>query len=267
MSIANKLGLPPQLRRLFRSAGAASIPWATPENADDAAVTVQQAIIETVMDTADNGTVTFEGVTYTFDSTPTPADNEFDDCAALADIIDDLDDWGAAGVTNLVITAAEGGTRWNDRMVTSSVIEAETAGGSAGEPATADISAAATGAMAVGDVVVFDGVTFTRADSTDVGDREFEDAAGLALCIDDMTSWGGSEAMDVVTVTRDGNGAEWNDMPIEIIYYRATAGGDNGTPGTQGAICTDGDYIYISGEAAGLENDSWVRLDAQLETF
>lgn len=271
LDIRNKQGITPELRRHLNTYGAVTIPVQAdpPVNAVEAAATIQAAIVATVMTVATNGTVEFEGETFTWDAAPTPADLEFETVAELAALFDDLGEWSAAGTTNVVVTADAGGEFWNGRVAVCSVLEDETAGGNAaGTEATATITAAAITAMAIGDTVEFDGVTFTRAAATDVGDREFLNAAGLADCIDDLVSWTGSAStLGVVTITAPDDALTWNDFPVVLRYRRATANGINGTPGIAGSITGDAGRIYLCLENAGFTNQGWRRIPVALEDF
>ena len=263
MSITQKKGIQPELRRVLTTVGDVGIPFvaAPPANAVESALTLEEDTIETVQVAAGNGTTIFNGVTYTYDAAPDPLLFEYEDMASIAALINATADWGAAGVTDLVITATLGGAHWNGNALVANHVESTTAGGGAAAAATATITAGAVAATAVGDTVTFDGQTYTRAGATDVPAGEFLNAAGLADCIDAEADWGAAEAGDI-TITADANGAEFNGLGVEVNYNRETAGGEDGTPAVQGAILVDQTRIYVSLTAGGFENQGWVRSPA-----
>lgn len=267
LDIRGKKGIAPELRRHLNTYGAVTIP-VSPDpvvNAVEAEGTIQEAIVATVMDTAGNGTVEFEGNTFTWDATPTPADLEFEIVAELADLFDDLEGWSAAGTTNVVVTADAGGEHWNDREAVCSVVEDTTAGGNdSGAEASATVSAAAFSALAVGDTVEFLGFTFLRAATTDAAEGEFLDIAGLRDCMDLIPGWTASGTSTAI-ITADDDDSALNGNDIVIRYRRATANGVNGTPGIAGSIVADADRIYICFENAGFTNQGWRRIPANME--
>ena len=265
MDINRKKGIQPELRRHLVAGGAMTIPFVAdpPVNAVEAEVEVAQSLIETVVVAADSGVVYFEGNEYTYDVAPTALDNEFEDCATLAALIDALPRWDADGTTDLVVTADLGGDHWNDRLLMVEIVEDETAGGNdAGTEAEATISEDAISGLAIGDTVEFDGNVFTMAAATSVADSEFQNPAGLEACLDDMADWGavlGTTPDDIViTAATDDSG--FNGREVVIKYRRLTEDGVNGTPGVLGAVLVDAAKLYVCiADNPTFSNQGWMQ--------
>jgi len=263
-NILQMQGLQPELRRALGTVGSLAIPFATPVNATAAVATIAAADIAI---TADGDKVIFAGNEFVKDATPEAG--EWDDAAALAALINALAGWNAAVDTGaVVITAATRGTAYDGNIATVEVLEDTTAGGGPAAKAAATIAAATIARLANGDTVAFDGETFTKAAATSVPDGEFADQAGLIACIDAMDDWVAVNNAGAIDITAAANGAEFNDLGIVVRLYRTTAGGVNGTPAYQGAVCCDASYIYVcTATNLSVTNNSWERLANQLTTF
>ena len=265
MRLTDKAGIQPELRRHFATLGSVAIPIALPVNAVQADRIIDGGIMALLGD-GDTVTVTIPGTNpnvFTYDAASVVADGEFRDADELADdhidAIAGIDAINNAG--DVEMEATNGGEFGNGITVNVRYLADTTAGGGGATTADAQITAADIAELEVGDTIVFAGVTFTRAAATSVADREFVNTAGLAACLDDLADWDAVVAVTDVDISSSVNGAIWNGFPVVINYDRTLTGGANGTPGVLGAICTDGERIYISRATAGLENDSWERSD------
>ena len=116
--------------------------------------------------------------------------------------------------------------------------------------------------LALGDMVTFDGATFTKAADTSVSANTFADTAGLISCLDDMPDWAAEITNGVdIKIEAAENGTEYNDKPCDLIYVRTSAGAANGTVGVANEICADENYIYHSVGASTAETANWRRID------
>ncbi len=262
LNLSRKYGIQKELREHMARKGAVGIPWGTPVNSDEATVTLAAADIAVINN---DDIVVFDGAIFTKKGAADAAAREWDDAEALAAQIDALEDWdGAESTGAVVITASYGSTLFNGRPLFVAIKEATTAGGDPSTAATATIEAATIARMANGDTVTFDGKTYTKAAATDVGDKEFENAAGLAACIDAETDWEAAESGDI-TVTAAADGAEFNDRDVVVFLSRVTAGGVNGTPAYgKGAVMADANRIYVCVDGGPVSNVTWKQIPVAL---
>lgn len=250
-------GIQPELRRAFGKLGSLAIPFGTPANAATAKVELAAADLAIM---AVDDTVTFEGVTLTKAAAAGAA--TWDDADALAGLLGAIPGWDAANDNGKVtITGATRGAWGNGYEATITVLEATTANGDgAGTEATATIAAATIARLAIGDTVEFDGEVFTMAADDSVPDNEFKDLAGLVSCIDAMDDWtavGNAGAVDITAAT---DSTDFNGVEIIVTLKRVTAGGVDGTPGFQGAVCCDAGFIYVcTATDTTILNNNWER--------
>lgn len=128
-----------------------------------------------------------------------------------------------------------------------------------GVQSTVTIEASELAVMDVDDVIVFEGKTFTRKAATEAADLEFEDAAGLILCINHANGhddvWTASDSGGDVLITRDVAGILGNDKTVMVdILEDTTSGGDGATTEATASISADtideianGDIIRFAG--------------------
>lgn len=234
------------------------VPFGTPVNAVQAKTEIEADVIAALNLGA---TVTVETIAEgisVFTLAAAPGAAEFTNAAGLAALINGLDDWDAIQNAGAVeITATEGGALFNDHNFVVVNVEDTTANGNAGTQADATILATSIAAMNIGDTVSFDGNVFTLAAAP--GATDFVDLAGLAALINGLADWDAAIPVADIVVKSSVNGAEWNGFDIVCTYNRLTDTGANGTPGTIGAVVSDGARIYISTATAGFNNMSWER--------
>ena len=257
-------GIQPELRRAFGKLGSLAIPFGTPVNAAAAQAVLAAADLAIM---AVDDTVTFAGVELT--KAAAPGEAAWDNAAALAALLNALADWNAAENAGAVtITAAARGAAWNGNIAVINILEDTTAGGGAAAKATATIAAATIARLAIGDTVGFADSVFTMAAATSVQDNEFADLAGLIACIDAMDDWKAVEDTGAIDIEAANNGEEFNDITIMVSLKRVTAGGVDGTPGFQGAVCCDATYIYVcTATDTTIQNNNWERLANALQSF
>ena len=272
MLLTNKVGIQPEVRQHFTTFGSVAIPIALPVNAVQAVSVISAAEIALLND-GDTVIVTIPGMTpnvYTYDAASTVADGEFRDSAELTAHIDAITGLSAADTGAVTTTVTNGGTFGNSITIPVEHLAGTSAGGGATDPGAVTLAEAAIAELAIGDTVQFAGNTYTMAAATDVPANEFEDPAGLEACLNVLGDWGAvlGTTPDDIVITSTADGAEWNGFEVAVTYNRNPVNGANGTPGVLGAICTDGERIYISRATAGLENDSWERsADLTFATF
>jgi hypothetical protein len=257
-NILQMRGLQPELRRAFGKLGSLAIPFGTPVNAAAAKVELLAADLAIM---ANGDTVTFEGVELEKAAAPGPA--AWDDADALAGLLGTIPGWDAANDNGKVtITGATRGAWGNGNEATITVLEDATAGGDgAGTAATATIAKATIDQLAIGDTVEFAGEVFTMATDNSVQDNKFKNLAGLIACIDAMDDWtavGNAGAVDIEAAT---DSTDFNGVEIIVTLKRVTAGGVDGTPGFQGAVCCDAGFIYVcTATDTTILNNNWERV-------
>jgi len=258
-------GIQPELRRAFGKIGSLAIPFGTPVNAVASQVVLAAADLAIM---AVDDTVTFAGVELT--KAAAPDDAAWDDAAALAALLGAIPGWDAAEAAGAVtITGSTRGAWGNGNEATITVLEDTTAGGDgAGAEAEATIAAATITQLAIGDTVEFDGEVFTMAADDSVPDNEFKNLAGLIACIDAMDDWAAVEDTGAVDITAATDSTDFNGVDIIVTLKRVTAGGVDGTPGFQGAVCCDATYIYVcTATDTTIQNNNWERLTNALQSF
>ena len=255
-NILQMRGLQPELRRALGSLGSLAIPFGTPINA----VASQAVLAAADLAIVKNGdVVSVAGQNYT--KAAAPGDNKWTNAAGLAALINALADWNAAENAGAVtITAAARGAAWDGNIAVINILEDTTAGGGAAAKATATIAAATIARLAIGDTVGFADSVFTMAAATSVQNNKFANLAGLIACIDAMDDWTAVEDTGAIDIEAANNGEEFNDITIMVSLRRVTAGGVDGTPGFQGAVCCDAGFIYIcTATDTTIQNNNWER--------
>lgn len=264
MAIENKQGIQPNIRDHFglvTGAGQFVIPVGVPANATQAIAIISDDVMGALnvgatvtVETIAQGTTVFTRVGAA------PGANEFTDAVELGLLIDTvMEDWDAVENTGAVdITATEGGAMFNGHNFIVENVEDTTANGAVATQADATITAGAVAAMALGDTVEFDGEVYTLVAAA-VAPNDFEDLAGLMALIDATADWDATIPVADIVIESTVVGAEWNGYDVVITYNHETAGADNGTPATIGAMMTDGERLYISTATAGFNNMSWER--------
>ena len=233
------------------------LPNKTPVNATPTKLTLPVADFA-ILEAGD--TVGFEGATFTKVSS-NPVAGEFIDAAGLAVLLNAIAGWtGTADAGAVTATSDALGVAQNGKIATLTHLGATTSGGSAEAKAGAKLLAAELARLANGDTVTFDGETFTKAAATSVTAGEFEDVAGLILCIDGMTNWTAVLNGSDIDIKAADVGAASNDKVINLIYYRASAGAVNGTEGITNEICADADFIYHCVGANTVADANWRRI-------
>lgn len=250
-------GIQPELRRAFGKLGSLAIPFGTPVNAVASQVVLAAADLALL---ANGDVVNFAGLTLT--KAAVPGDNKWVNAAGLAGLLGAIPGWDAANDNGKVtITGATRGAWGNGYEATITVLEATTAGGGAAAKATATIAAATITQLAIGDTVGFADSVFTMAATTSVQDNEFKNLAGLIACIDAMDDWTAVEDTGAIDIKAANNGEEFNDITIMVSLRRVTAGGVDGTPGFQGAVCCDAGFIYVcTATDTTILNNNWERV-------
>jgi len=255
-NILQMRGLQPELRRALGSLGSLAIPFGTPINA----VASQAVLAAADLAIVKNGdVVSVAGQNYT--KAAAPGDKKWTNAAGLAALINALADWNAAENAGAVtITAAARGAAWDGNIAVINILEDTTAGGGAAAKATATIAAATIARLAIGDTVGFADSVFTMAAATSVQNNKFANLAGLIACIDAMDDWTAVEDTGAIDIEAANNGEEFNDITIMVSLRRVTAGGVDGTPGFQGAVCCDAGFIYIcTATDTTIQNNNWER--------
>jgi len=258
-------GIQPELRRAFGKIGSLAIPFGTPANAATAKVELAAADLAIM---AVDDTVTFADVTLT--KAAAAGDAAWDNADALAGLLGAIPGWDAANDNGKVtITGATRGAWGNGYEATITVLEATTAGGDGTTTeATATIAAATITQLAIGDTVEFGGEVFTMAADDSVQDNEFKNQTGLIACIDAMADWKAVNDAGAIDIEAATTSPEFNGVEVIVTLKRVTAGGVDGTPGFQGAVCCDATYIYVcTATDTTIQNNNWERLANALQSF
>lgn len=255
-NIFDMQGIQPELRRALGTLGGLAIPFGTPINAAASAVTLAAADLAIV---GNGDVVSFAGVNFV--KAAAPGENEWDDAAALAALLNALADWNAAENAGAVtITCATRGAAGDGNVATITILEDTTAGGTAVKKAAATIAAATIARLAIGDTVGFAGEVFTMAAVTSVPDNEFANQAGLIACIDALDDWKAADNAGAIDIEAAANGEESNDFTVMVSLRRTTIGGIDGTPGFRGAVCCDAGFIYVcTATDTTIQNNNWER--------
>ena len=226
---------------------------ATPVNAVASALTLAAADIA-ILGVGD--TVNFGGSTFTKSADGAGA-GEFADTAGLAAKINALTAWGAAvDGSDIDVTAAVKGVASDGTILTMGITSVSTANGAEAVKATATIPAADIARLAAGDIVEFDGNTFTKV-ASDAGAGEFTNTAGLAALIDALEDWTAAVDGTDIDITAAANGAEFNDIDVTMEFYRVTDNGVDGTPGNKGEIRFDASKIYVCTADNTISGANW----------
>ena len=232
------------------------LPEKTPINATGTTLTLPVADLA-ILEVGD--TIVFEEVTCT--KAVEAGAGEFNSAAELAALLNALEGWTGAENAGVVTATSDAlGTAQNGKIATLTHLGATTSGGSAEAKAGAKLLAAELARLAVGDTVTFDGSTFTKAAATNVPADEFADVAGLILCIDGMTDWTAVLDGSDIDIEAAEVGETGNDLPVNLIFLRASAGAANGTVGVANEICADESYIYHSVGASTVATANWRRI-------
>ena len=234
------------------------LPNKTPVNATPTLLTIPAADIAVL---ENDDTVLFETVTCT--KAAAPGAGEFSDAAGLGALLNDIAGWTGAENAGVVTATSDAlGVAQNGKAATITHRGTSTSGGSAVAKASGVLSGADLAQLALGDRVTFDGATFTKAAATSVPADEFEDVAGLILCIDGMTDWTAAITNVVdIKIEAAENGEAYNEKICNLIYVRTSAGAINGTVGVANEICADESYIYHSVGASTAATANWRRID------
>ena len=233
------------------------LPNKTPVNATPTKLTLPVADLS-ILEAGD--TIEFEEATFT--KAVAPGEGKFNSAAQLAALFDDLGGWtGAENAGAVTATSAALGVAQNGKIATITHRGTSTSNGSEVEKAWGVLYGADLARLALGDMVTFDGATFTKAADTSVSANTFADTAGLISCLDDMTDWTAEITNGVdIKIEAAANGTEYNDKPCDLIYYRASAGALAGTVGVANEICADENYIYHCVGINTVSGANWRRI-------
>lgn len=233
------------------------LPNKTPVNATPTLLTIPAADIA-VLENGD--TVLFETVTCT--KAAEPGEGEFSDAAGLGALLNAIAGWtGAADAGAVTATSNALGAAQNGKAATITHRGTSTSGGSAVGKASGVLSGADLARLALGDMVTFDGATFTKAADTSVSANTFADTAGLISCLDAMPDWTAAITNEVeIKIEAAANGTEYNEKRCNLIYVRTSAGADNGTVGVVNEICADDSYLYHCIGANTITGANWRRI-------
>jgi hypothetical protein len=232
------------------------LPKKTPVNATPTMLTLPVADLA-ILEAGD--TIVFEEVTCT--KAAEAGAGEFNSAAELAALLNAIAGWTGAEDSGIVTAVSDAlGAAENGTLATITHLGATTSGGSAEAKAAGKLLAAELARLTNGDTVTFDGSTFTKAAATSVPAGTFADVAGLILCIDGMEDWAAVLNGSDIDITAAANGAESNDISVNLIYLRASAGAINGTVGVANEMCADDSYIYHSVGASLVSTANWRRI-------
>ncbi|MDD5724453.1 MAG: hypothetical protein PHY29_12075 [Syntrophales bacterium] len=239
------------------SFAAVGLPKKTPVNATGTTLTLPVADLA-ILEVGD--TIVFEEVTCT--KAAQAGEGEFNSAAELATLLNALEGWTGAEKAGVVTATSDAlGVAQNGKAATITHRGTSTSGGSAVGKAWGVLSEADLAQLALGDRVIFDEATFTKAADTSVPANTFADTAGLISCLDDMTNWTAAITNVVdIKIEAAENGEEYNDKICNLIYVRTSAGAANGTVGVANEICADTDYIYHSVGASTAATANWRRI-------
>ena len=233
------------------------LPEKTPINATGTTLTLPVADLA-ILEVGD--TIVFEEVTCT--KAVEAGAGEFNSAAELAALLNALEGWTGAENAGVVTATSDAlGAAENGTLATITHLGATTSGGSGVAKSACTLVAAELARLALGDRVTFDGATFTKAAETSVPADEFADVAGLILCIDGMTDWTAVLDGSDIDIEAAEVGETGNDLPVNLIFLRASAGAINGTVGVANEICADASYIYHSVGASTAATANWRRID------
>jgi hypothetical protein len=242
------------------SFAAVGLPNKTPVNATGTTLTLPVADLA-ILEVGD--TIVFEEVTCT--KAVEAGAGEFNSAAELAALLNALEGWTGAENAGVVTATSDAlGAAENGTLATITHLGATTSGGSGVAKSACTLVAAELARLALGDRVTFDGATFTKAAETSVPADEFADVAGLILCIDGMTDWTAVLDGSDIDIEAAEVGETGNDLPVNLIFLRASAGAINGTVGVANEICADESYIYHSVGANTVADANWRRIDRGL---
>lgn len=234
------------------------LPEKTPVNATPTMLTLPVADLS-ILEAGD--TVGFEEATFTKVSSD-PGTGEFIDAAGLAALLNALEGWtGVAAEGVVTATSVALGVAQNGKAATITHRGTSTSGGSEVAKAWGVLSEAELAQLALGDMVTFDGATFTKAADTSVPANTFADTAGLISCLDAMTDWTAAITNEVdIKIEAAENGTEYNEKICNLIYVRTSAGAANGTVGVANEICADDSYLYHCIGANTITGANWRRI-------
>lgn len=239
------------------SFAAVGLPNKTPVNATGTTLTLPVADLS-ILEAGD--TIEFEEATFT--KAVAPEADEFNSAAQLAALFDALEGWtGAENAGVVTATSNALGDAQNGKIATITHRGTSTSGGSEVAKASGVLSGDELARLALGDMVTFDGSTFTKAADTSVPANTFADTAGLISCLDAMTDWTAAITNEVdIKIDAAENGAAYNDKICNLIYVRTSAGAANGTVGVANEICADDSYLYHCIGANTITGANWRRI-------
>lgn len=234
------------------------LPEKTPVNATPTMLTLPVADLS-ILEAGD--TVGFEEATFTKVSSD-PGTGEFIDAAGLAALLNALEGWTGVAAEGVVTATSDAlGAAQNGKAATITHRGTSTSGGSEVAKAWGVLSEAELAQLALGDMVTFDGATFTKAADTSVPANTFADTAGLISCLDAMTDWTAAITNEVdIKIEAAENGTEYNEKICNLIYVRTSAGAANGTVGVANEICADDSYLYHCIGANTITGANWRRI-------
>jgi Cu/Ag efflux protein CusF len=233
------------------------LPKKTPVNATGTTLTLPVADLA-ILEAGD--TIEFEEVTCT--KATAPEAGEFNSAAELAALLNALEGWTGAENAGVVTATSDAlGVAQNGKAATITHRGTSTSTGSAVTKAWGVLSEAELAQLALGDMVTFDGATFTKAADTSVPANTFADTAGLISCLDAMTDWTAAITNEVdIKIEAAENGTEYNEKICNLIYVRTSAGAANGTVGVANEICADDSYLYHCIGANTITGANWRRI-------
>lgn len=233
------------------------LPNKTPVNATGTTLTLPVADLA-ILEVGD--TIVFEEVTCT--KAAQAGAGEFNSAAELAALLDALEGWTGAENDGVVTATSDAlGVAQNGKAATITHRGTSTSGGSAVAQAWGVLSGADLARLALGDMVTFDGATFTKAADTSVSANTFADTAGLISCLDAMPDWTAAITNEVdIKIEAAENGTEYNEKICNLIYVRTSAGAANGTVGVANEICADDSYLYHCIGANTITGANWRRI-------
>jgi len=233
------------------------LPEKTPVNATGTTLTLPVADLA-ILEVGD--TIVFEEVTCT--KAAQAGEGEFNSAAELAALLDDLEGWTGAENAGVVTATSDAlGVAQNGKAATITHRGTSTSGGSEVAKASGVLSGDELAQLALGDMVTFDGATFTKAADTSVPANTFADTAGLISCLDAMPDWTAAITNEVdIKIEAAENGAAYNDKICNLIYVRTSAGAANGTVGVANEICADDSYLYHCIGANTITGANWRRI-------
>ena len=239
------------------SFAAVGLPNKTPVNATGTTLTLPVADLA-ILEVGD--TIVFEEVTCT--KTVEAGAGEFNSAAQLAALLNALEGWTGAENAGVVTATSDAlGVAQNGKAATITHRGTSTSGGSEVAKASGVLSGDELAQLALGDRVIFDEATFTKAADTSVPANTFADTAGLISCLDDMTNWTAAITNVVdIKIEAAENGEEYNDKICNLIYVRTSAGAGAGTVGVANEICADENYIYHCVGINTVSGANWRRI-------